>query len=352
MSLFSRFGYINIGSQSEDNPMHTTTDHEAAMVASGAGIDGLTASDRLQPNAEEISSKTALCDESRVNVMVASQAVGASRFSCCINLGSTIVGAGLLGMPYAVSNAGWILGTFLLVSCGLLSAFGLHLLAACAIKHELPSSFYSVAERAAPGWSWLVDVAIAIKCFGIATSYLIVIGDSMPKAFRQLSAPWQLQDRSFCILLSLAILGPLSSMSNFDSLRYSSAASALMILAIVIVVVLFAVGIPQLDPCGDHDGYCGGETSLFAMGVSTVRMIPVYCFGFSCQQNTFGVVNELRNPTQRRLDQVFVGSVACAVCVYLVFAYAGYATFGDRLVADIITMYPGPCVAEQNVCWW
>ena len=50
----------------------------------------------------------------------------------------------------------------------------------------MPSSFYAVAEISVPKFSMLIDVAVAVKCLGITTSYLIVIGDSLPVALQQL----------------------------------------------------------------------------------------------------------------------------------------------------------------------
>jgi len=59
------------------------------------------------------------------------------------------------------------------------SSFALHFLSECALKDKLPSSFYSVATKALPKFTIVIDGAVAIKCFGVATSYLIVIGDVM-----------------------------------------------------------------------------------------------------------------------------------------------------------------------------
>lgn len=42
------------------------------------------------------------------------------------------------------------------------------------------TSFRSVATAAAPRFATLIDVAVAAKCFGVATSYLIVVGDTVP----------------------------------------------------------------------------------------------------------------------------------------------------------------------------
>jgi hypothetical protein len=36
-------------------------------------------------------------------------------------------------------------------------------------------------------WYLLIDMAVAIKCFGVGCSYLVVIGDLMPEAMHQLA---------------------------------------------------------------------------------------------------------------------------------------------------------------------
>ena len=60
---------------------------------------------------------------------------------------------------------------------GAASAFGLHLLACCALKLGKPCSFRRVTEEALPpAIGWIVDATVAVKCFGVATSYLIVVG--------------------------------------------------------------------------------------------------------------------------------------------------------------------------------
>lgn len=42
-------------------------------------------------------------------------------------------------------------------------------------------SFFSLAQVVNPASSILFDAAIAIKCFGVGVSYMIVVGDLMPK---------------------------------------------------------------------------------------------------------------------------------------------------------------------------
>ena len=48
-------------------------------------------------------------------------------------------------------------------------------------------NFHRVAEAAVPRAAWLIDLAVAIKCFGVGCSYLIVVGDLMPEVVEQLA---------------------------------------------------------------------------------------------------------------------------------------------------------------------
>lgn len=58
----------------------------------------------------------------------------ATIFSSVINLANTIMGAGMLGIPFAIAACGLILGCSLIVLSSLAAAFGLHLLGVCAGK--------------------------------------------------------------------------------------------------------------------------------------------------------------------------------------------------------------------------
>lgn len=72
----------------------------------------------------------------------------ASIIACVATLTNTILGAGMLGLPNAFAESGYILGFILLILSGCASAFGLHLLSTCS--HQvgiLPASFYTVIQQ-------------------------------------------------------------------------------------------------------------------------------------------------------------------------------------------------------------
>ena len=67
--------------------------------------------------------------------------------ACAGNLTNAIVGSGIVGIPFAINQSGWLAGIFLIVICALLTEKSLRLLVATA-KHAHTASYETVAEAA------------------------------------------------------------------------------------------------------------------------------------------------------------------------------------------------------------
>ena len=87
----------------------------------------------------------------------------ASAISCYTNLTNTIIGSGVLGLPFAIANTGLVLGILLLVASGVLAFFSLHLLSISASKIPSPASFYAVTEASVPQLTFLIDLAVTVQ---------------------------------------------------------------------------------------------------------------------------------------------------------------------------------------------
>ena len=99
-----------------------------------------------------------------------------------------VVGAGVLAMPLGLARMGILLGVFVIIWSGLTAGFGLYLQTRCARYLERGSaSFFALSQITYPNAAVIFDAAIAIKCFGVGVSYLIIIGDLMPGVVRGFS---------------------------------------------------------------------------------------------------------------------------------------------------------------------
>lgn len=220
-------------------PLATTTtvaamaDHAPLAPKPGAQAYGATATRRTRPR-----TRYEACASSITLRQGYAQAPGgqASMLSSVANLCNTIIGAGICAMPYAFAAAGIVPGVLLVLLCGLTSYFGLYLLTRCAARlGGTRTSFFAVASAAMPRGSWdvrrLIDGAIAVKCFGVSISYLIISGQLMPQVVLGLTRVWHadpeklpsaLYTREFWILVWVLLLAPLTLLRRLDSLRHTS----------------------------------------------------------------------------------------------------------------------------------
>jgi len=271
-------------------------------------------------------------------------------------LGNTLLGGtGLLGIPHAFSACGYAIGAVLLVIFGLLSAFGCHLLSCAARKTgRAPCSFYSVAGAVAPRWTWLIDTAVMLKCFGVATSYLIIVGDLAPSSVRHMGV--KEARRWHVVIVGFLVAGSLACLRNLSALRYTAVGSVLIIVWSVVLFVLYLADVgPEFDPCAEARSSFLGAAECdratfepFAAGdaLALMKALPVFIFTFTCQQNVFTICNEVRNATRRRIDGAIVVAYSTAWAAFLSAAVCGYATYGDQVDGDVLKGYPSKMPVE------
>lgn len=268
----------------------------------------------------------------------------ATSLSSFINLTNTIIGSGVLGLPYALSKCGYVLGTALIILSAGATIFSLHLLTLCSHKVDYPKSFYHVTEASVPQLTFLIDFSVAILCFGVGASYLVVIGDLMPDMMSQFGASGAFTKRFTWIIIGFCVVAPISCLQKLDALKFTSAMSVAFVLFVTFMVFLYSLDAPGLDKCAgfnDEDGEsCTGDKVAATVTFDTFRVFGIFVFAFTCQTNVFAMVNELRSPTQNRFDRITSVSIFAASALYLIVGISGYATYGSEVDPDILVNYP------------
>ncbi|BEI91516.1 uncharacterized protein CcaverHIS019_0403360 [Cutaneotrichosporon cavernicola] len=274
---------------------------------------------------------------------------GASILSSFSNLANTIIGSGALAFPSAFASMGLIPGFISCLVSACTAMFGLWCLSRCAeLVGKRPgdegrkASFNEVARLAfGKGWVMrLFDFAIAIKCFGVSVSYLIICKTLLPQVCQTfahiLKTPIEpdsiLLVPTFWLLLTLPIIVPLSFMRTLDSLRFTSQIALSSVIYMVIVVVAWYF-IKGPDPNR-------GEIVLGRFGTDTLASFPVQVFAFTCAQNLFPIYNELKDRSQGKMNLVIGSSIMSAASVYELLGVVGYLTFGSKVSSNVMAMYP------------
>jgi amino acid permease len=147
------------------------------------------------------------------------------------------------------------------------------------------------------------------------------------------------------------VVAPLSCFQSLDALKYTSFLSTIFIYFLVIIIVLFTFpSLSGLDACSDYaiDEVCKGGTDIEKFDTSSLRALSVFVFGYTCQQNLFSVINELRSPTQERVDGIILVSIGTALTLFLIVGYCGYSTYGNNVASDLLKSYPGQFLGSTS----
>lgn len=250
----------------------------------------------------------------------------------------TACGAGILAMPYGFKTLGLAFGILALGFCSICAMTGLLLQAQVArYVPERTASFFTLTQLVHPKLSVVFDLAIAIKCFGVGVSYMIVVGDLLPQIFATFTSNSILLNRNFHItIVMLLFVSPLCFMKRLNSLRKASlvALSSVGYLCCLMVIHFIwpskkiheskgkvSIGFPHNEP-------------------TPLTTLPIFVFAYTCHHNSFSVYNEQRNTSTTQLNKIGRNAIAIAFVLYTVIGGAGYLTFGDHIAGNIITLYP------------
>jgi amino acid permease len=209
-----------------------------------------------------------------------------------------------------------------------------------------------------------------------------------------------LEARQFWVLWGLAFVLPISFYRTLDSLKFTSTLSLIIIYALALGVVLYGHGL--FNPCEgitastnieillsettteefvledeDLDLYydngpflrrwlqrvlvepleiasqdaaemflednapeCRGDVEAWTDPIGTLKNLAIFVFSFTCHQNVFSVVNEIKNRTQLRVNMVITAAIGSALLLYLIVATEGYRTYGSNVMGNILLNYP------------
>ena len=195
---------------------------------------------------------------------------GTSDFpSTCINLLKSILGTGLLALPYTFAILGPLLAIPLLLLFGYFSIVGLRIYSLCGMRAGA-GSIGSVCRMISWRLQVMVDLALLIMCIGTAVSYFSIIGDFIPDLINIFHI-----SRNTCVALSGIILMPLAFIRNTQQLRFTS------ILGLVGIVFILFLSIKLLFT----DGLSKNPAPLFSFSSDGLKQLNVIVFVFTCHQN-------------------------------------------------------------------
>lgn len=307
------------------------------------GFDGVEA---MEENSEFLPHKSGAKKEVLFTDFEGKTSFGMSIF----NLSNAIMGSGILGLAYAMSNTGIILFIILLVCIAILSAYSIHLLLKSAGVVGI-RAYEQLGNRAfgRPG-KMLAAIIITVHNIGAMSSYLYIVKSELPlviQAFhenKQHADLWYMNGNYLIIIVSALIILPLALMKQLGYLGYTSGFSLSCMVFFLISVVYKKFNIPCLfdsnngtTPVNYTLPTC--EAKLFTLNSEAAYTIPIIAFAFVCHPEVLPIYTELRNANKKRMQAVANVSILAMFVMYLLTALFGYLTFYTRVEPELLHTY-------------
>lgn len=255
----------------------------------------------------------------------------------CFNYINCIIGSGVVGIPFALKQAGFGAGLLLLVGVAFITDYSLILMVQCAhLSNAFTYQGIMEAAYGRPGFLFL-SLLQFVYPFTAMISYNIIVGDTLPKVFTKLfslSSKSVFVRRDFVVgVATILITVPLCLMKDLVGLARASILSFGLILFIMVTLfVRLGTLLPVVPQSPDAFNF---------MNLEIFTAFGVMAFAFMCHHNVFLLYDSIENANQKRWNKVTHFSVSISVLILILFGIAGFLTFTGYTEGDIF----------QNYCW-
>ncbi|KAH8161298.1 hypothetical protein CIB48_g6943 [Xylaria polymorpha] len=239
--------------------------------------------------------------------------------SAFMNMANSIIGAGIIGQPYAFKDAGLVAGVVLLVGLTIVIDWTIRLI---VINSKLSgaSSFQGTVEHCF-GKTGLIAISVAqwAFAFGGMVAFGVIVGDSIPPRLpRHLAQP------------------PRDARPRPPGQQALAKASTLALIGMGIIVstVVIQGALTPLEARGSF------TTPLLTINDGIFQAVGVISFAFVCQHNSLLIYGSLKTPTIDRFATVTHYSTGVSMIACLVMALAGFLTFGDKTLGNVLNNFP------------
>ncbi|XP_057664123.1 putative sodium-coupled neutral amino acid transporter 11 [Diorhabda carinulata] len=253
------------------------------------------------------------------------------------NFINSILGSGVIGIPYALHESGFGFGILLLIFVAFVTDYSLILMVRSG--HISGKFSYQGIMEAAFGRAGYIFLGILqfVYPFIAMVSYNIVVGDTVTKVIVRLTGigPDSIFAKREVIVLiaTIFITIPLCLYRDVAKLAKVSFLSL-----ICIVFILFSIFM-RIGPLSDIVPQHPESWSFINKDI--IPAIGIMAFAFMCHHNTFLIYSSLADASQKKWEIVTHISILTSLVVAIMFGIAGYSTFKAYSQGDLL----------ENYCW-
>lgn len=258
-----------------------------------------------------------------------------------MNMANSIIGAGIIGQPYAVKQSGLVGGILLLVVLTFVIDWTIRLMVVNA-KISGTDTFQATVSKCY-GKIGLITISVAqgAFAFGGSMAFCVIIGDTIPHVINALFPSFKdipvisflIKRNSIIVIFTTFISYPLALNRDISKLAKASALALLSMLIIVLTVVI-------RGPSLSEDFKGSFSLPLLTINSGIFQGVSVISFAFVCHHNSLLIYDSLKKPTMDRFKTVTHWSTGVSMVACLMMGVGGFVVFRDKTKGNILNNFP------------
>ncbi|KAI3899415.1 hypothetical protein MKW92_038537 [Papaver armeniacum] len=271
---------------------------------------------------------------------------GATHHSAVFNL-STIMGAGIMGLPAAVKELGLLPGLIMIVVMAVLTESSIEIILRFGKASKSVSYSGVVGDSFGRSGRTLLQICLIVNNLGLLIGYMIIIGDVMSctrlrpgmEHHSGLLEEWfgthWWTSPAMILFTALAIISPLISFKRVHFLRCTSAVS--VALAVYFVSITIGTAFAKMTIGGIETPRLFPKVVDQASFWKLLSTVPVLATAYICHYSIHPIENELKDPSDMKFN-VQVSLTTCA-SVYVLATLFGLLLFGEQTLDDVLANF-------------
>ncbi|KAK1350310.1 transmembrane amino acid transporter [Hamiltosporidium tvaerminnensis] len=250
---------------------------------------------------------------------------GLNTFQGITAMVTTMMGSGVIMLPSAFGDVGYVFGTLQFVSTSIISFFTLYAISSAAVKMNKneKQTYYSVCKNINKFMAVFADLCIALQGYSCCLVYMIALATWIPKLIgKEIS-------RFYMVMIFLPPLYYLASLKNLKNLRYVSFLSVGSVTYLASLILYYSLL--------TRGKYSEGEKVNFNYKFNSALSVIIFALG--CHQNIIKVYSELQNKSLKNITLISGLSVLFGSSIYLVIGFFGYFIAGSSIDGSILDSF-------------
>jgi len=264
-----------------------------------------------------------------------------------VNLINSVIGVGILAMPFCMAQCGLVLGLLVLLFCGIMTLqSSLMLIKSAKSKNKKTYEYLAQACFGSTG-KFAIEFAQIGLMLGTCIAFYIVISSLLVEVSSEyfLDHPddigaKQVLRRYFCVFIGFFIVLPLGLMRDMSSIAFFAYFSSCFYIVFISIITYRSIVDDGLLTFDWVD-----QVELFIPS-GIFKVLPIFALSYACQSQLFIIYSTMADPPVERMRGIMMKMLSIVASIYALVGVLGYSSFHAEIKGNMLLNYKSDKVLQ------